>query len=699
MRSCKLARSDTKDDLRTDRAGGNGSASLFEPQDLAGNLTVFRAELVAAEQTDWMRLFAGFERLQAITFSSSLSFLLQLLRQFEDAEIVLGSERILSRQHALLVQTSEVVEAYGIGDALADQKALTEALAQQLGSEGQGLLPRVLDGSLRFRLLRGQPSHEKLYLLSGGGGWRVITGSGNLSRHAFEAQQQEIYVSFEGERAWGEFDRYYQRGWRESCPIDADLLIVRAAGGEPQARSRPVDLIETPLARVIRAGTVIRDEPVRVEALEPSVSALREAEKLAAELKEIPLPKTKTGHTIVDAQTLTRVLRQHQARPVSEPGEDRLPRGQILFGSGQVVLDGAPWLSAGESIPQDQLRNDAELMTEYVASFGTFFGDARGAVEAYWAFLVWIYSAPAAPYLRQAAIPAGIDPWVYPVYAVLYGRSSGGKTLFTRVAARSMFGFEKMIRSGVFTATRTLGLRHKLGAIPLLVDDVTRDKFTEHVPGLVRTDAELGECYAPVVITTNKDVNAIPADVSKRMVTCHIDAAIPENRSVAGTIARRVLKGLGTSLFRAYMLELIPQVRLMRAALDEGRPGFPDLLAASSQILREIFRQQLGAAPEWARELDFHDYFGIRHRKFSEQLGAILAQSEERVTVNRASGEMIVKFGGDTNQANQFARTVPDFVLKGRFADIVRLDLEALEKEMGITAGGRKSLWDRLFRR
>ncbi len=262
-----------------------------------------------------------------------------------------------------------------------------------------------------------------------------------------------------------------------------------------------------------------------------------------------------------------------------------------------------------------------------------------------------------------------------------------------------MFGFEKMIRSGVFTATRTFGLRQKFGAVPLLIDDVTRDKFTEHVPSLVRTDQEIGGCYAPVVITTNKDVTAIPADVSKRMVTCHIDAAIPENRSVTGTIARRVLKGMGTALFRAYMQELIPQVRSMRAALDEGQPGFPDLLAASSKTLRELFREHLGAVPEWARELDFHDYFGIRHRKFSEQLAAILAQSEERVTVDRTSREIVVNFGGDTNQANQFTRTVPDFVLKGRFADIVRLDLEALEKEMGIAVHSKKSLWQRLFRR
>ena len=62
--------------------------------------------------------------------------------------------------------------------------------------------------------------------------------------------------------------------------------------------------------------------------------------------------------------------------------------------------------------------------------------------------------------------------------------------------------------------------------------------------------------------------------------------------------------------------------------------------------------------------------------------------------MNRRAGELAVSFGGDTNQAAQFARSVPDFVLKGRFADVVRLDLAALEQEMGV-AVGRAPTWRR----
>ena len=243
------------------------------------------------------------------------------------------------------------------------------------------------------------------------------------------------------------------------------------------------------------------------------------------------------------------------------------------------------------------IARDARILADYLGSFRAFFGNAAGAVEIYWAFLVWLYAAPAAPHLRQAAVPVGIDPWVYPVYAVLYGRSSGGKTLFTRIAARSMFGFEKMIRSGQFTANRALGLRDRLGAIPLLIDDVTRDKFSSHVPDLVRTDQETGSQYAPIVLTTNRDVSTIPPDLTKRMVTCHIDAAIPENRSVTERIARRAQKEIGTALYRAYLQRLIPEVRGMRAEIDADAEHFPDLLARSSELLRGILQRRLANRP------------------------------------------------------------------------------------------------------
>lgn len=57
----------------------------------------------------------------------------------------------------------------------------------------------------------------------------------------------------------------------------------------------------------------------------------------------------------------------------------------------------------------------------------------------------------------------------------------------------------------------------------------------------------------------------------------------------------------------------------------------------------------------------------------------MLADVGDRVAVNRRAGGLTVSFGGGTSQAGQFAHSVPDLVLKGRFADVARLDLRALE--------------------
>jgi PLD-like domain len=663
-------------------------------------LTVFHAELLSCEQASWEELFDGFTSLQAITFSSSLEMLLRLADRLDDMEIVFGSESILSREHVALAHASQTIQAYGFADALVDQKALLEALARLLGRAGQRLLQRVAAGTLRFRLLRGRPSHEKLYLLSGPAGRRVITGSANLSMAAFEGRQHEVYVAFDGEAAWALFDGYYQRDWNDnSVAVEPDALVLQRTDGDTVARDTPLALEEVPIVRVLKAGVALVDEAPRLMAPGFAADALRSAAALGVQLRDLALPKDRTGRTVVNAASVARVLRGFRARPVGDTPDDRIPRADIDWATGVVRMDDVAWLRPDEMVPAADVARDARILVDYLGSFLAFFGNGAGAIEVYWAFLVWLYSAPAAPHLRQVAVTVGIDPWVYPVYAVLFGRSSGGKTLFTKIAARSMFGFEKVMRSGEFTANGALGLREKLGAIPLLIDDVTRDRFTRHVPDLVRTDQESGGQYAPVVLTTNRDVTSIPPDLTKRMVTCHIDAAIPENRSVTEQNARRAQNEIGTALYRAYLQRLIPEVRAMRAEIDAGVGAFPDLLARSATVLRDVLAEALGELPEWARPLSFGDYFGIRHRRFRDQLAEMLRDADDRVAINRRTGELTISFGGDTNQAMQFARSVPDFALKGRFVDKVMLDLRALEQEMGFAVGTSPGWWRRLVRR
>ena len=126
---------------------------------------MFRADLLGSAEASWEELFAGCTALKAITFSSSLEMIMRMADRLADMEVVFGSESILSKEHLALTQASQTIQSYGFGDALIDQKALVEALSRFLGHAGSKLLERVVAGTLRFRLLRGRPSHEKLYLI------------------------------------------------------------------------------------------------------------------------------------------------------------------------------------------------------------------------------------------------------------------------------------------------------------------------------------------------------------------------------------------------------------------------------------------------------------------------------------------------------------------------------------------------------
>ena len=376
----------------------------------------------------------------------------------------------------------------------------------------------------------------------------MLTGSANLSLAAFEGRQHEVHVAFDGEPAWQLFDGYYQRDWKDSVPIEPDALIASRADGTPAPRATPLALNEVPIVRVLNAGIALVDQPPRPMPAGFAADALRQAASIGAELKDLALPKDKAGRTVVNAASVLRVLRSHQARPLGDLTEDRIPRADIDFATGIVHLDGVRWLAPDEPVPAEAVANDARILTEYLTSFRAFFGNASGAVEVYWAFLVWLYAAPAAPYLRQAAVPVGIDPWVYPVYAVLFGRSSGGKTLFTRIAARSMFGFEKIIRSGQFTANRALGLRERLGAIPLLIDDVTRDKFTRpcgrNPSHAFLADSRIGACSNHCV-TGIRELDMLTGMTERDwLIALEVFDAVQSSRGQPGRDDRKFLEAI-----------------------------------------------------------------------------------------------------------------------------------------------------------
>ena len=192
------------------------------------------------------------------------------------------------------------------------------------------------------------------------------------------------------------------------------------------------------------------------------------------------------------------------------------------------------------------------------------------------------------------------------------------------------------------------------------------------------------------MLTTNRDVSSIPLDLTKCMVASRIDAAILENRSVGERLARRSHREVGTALYRAYLQRLMPEVRATRAEIDGDSKGFPGLSARSSALLRARSAEGCSALDACA---GLCRLLQPTPPALSRQARGHAGRRGGARGGKPADGKLVVSFGRDVNQFGQFARSVPDFVLHGRFADVVRLDLAALEDETGLDAGHGRSWW------
>jgi hypothetical protein len=181
-------------------------------------------------------------------------------------------------------------------------------------------------------------------------------------------------------------------------------------------------------------------------------------------------------------------------------------------------------------------------------------------------------------------------------------------------------------------------------------------------------------------------------------VVCHIDGARP--RSVSEAPARRALSQIGPALYRAYIDRLAPRVPAMLGAIAEHPLDPPDLLRLSSEVLSDLLAEALEDRPGWAAPLCLGEVDRMKDKPVLDLLHELIERNPERVRIDHVAGEVLVDFGGDHVQAGRFEKLAPAQALKGRFADTVKLDLTALEREYDFTPRRPGRSWlARLLRR
>ena len=219
-----------------------GETLGFDIDDGTG-LRVARARFESESKFSWS-LFDGYDRIRILTYSAGVGAIVRLLDRhgFSDFECVFGCESTLRSLRDIMA-----FQQVAIGDTRAAIKNLTD-------ERHVLILSRVREGQARFRVLRKQIAHAKLYLLEDtkSGRTRALIGSANLSETAFGGRQSETLVCFDDDDfAWGHYLGMYE-AIRDQASDEIPLPSERVEYAE-------ISLLEVPVLDPNDHSTLVID--------------------------------------------------------------------------------------------------------------------------------------------------------------------------------------------------------------------------------------------------------------------------------------------------------------------------------------------------------------------------------------------------------------------------------------------------------
>lgn len=597
------------------------------------SLNVVKASFQESIKTDWTELFKGFDYLSAITFSSGIDFVNKVVGKFRHSEIIFGCEGVMDND----------IEA-----VMSMQRAIIQKYAKQ--KSAGTIADRLADGSLELFVSRDTKSHEKIFILhSEDGRSRVITGSANMSASAFYGMQRENIVCFDDNKAYEYFKSLFD-DFKSKCSDSVSHDIVAAAAEDHDYLEDNIQ--EIPIMKTIES------KPIYLEKTDDDTSDVElvaDIKGFEAELKPIiPKQKKENGRILLTGNFAREVKRKYtENREIKKAKERRLPKLHIDYENKLLDFNGKQLNLTPEL---DGVRSDLNCLKNYFQGFSNFNGNIRQTQRNYYNFMNWYFASVFMPHLRLTAYENNYDMIYFPVFGIIYGDSNGGKSTFTKLLSKMMCGQKIPLNStSEFTSTEIENLKRGREGIPIIIDDLAKQQFQNNNEKIIKDDEwgipEKFIHYPAVVITTNK-LPSIASDISKRAVTCHIDAKI--NKEAGAKNSKRIndsMKEASSAFFSEYVRLMLTKIDLLENSMKIEEDYFPDIFKLSSETICEIFEKCNEKIPEYVTELSFSDYFGDKavSKNAMDKILRAWENEPRQFKADRRSNKLIYSCGENGN--------------------------------------------------
>ena len=642
----------------------------------SGKLDVVKMEFSGAQTLSWPSLFSGFDTLHAITYSSGIGFVYELLALFEQAEVIFGCDEVIS---------------YSLQEVMAYQCKMVERMRETAGKMKVNLVSRIDNGTLRFFVAHTVLSHEKIYLLSAKDGRkRVIMGSANMSFAAFNGRQRENICYIDGEEAYQWYFHCYNQLRDESTDQIAKESLLCADDGE--------NLEELPIARTIRTKKALVLQPV--ETVKDEVRFVLDVKNLAAKLApSVPKPDKK-GKLMLSPEKIKMIRRQVVSSKIKEKElQSEYPQLEVFPDEAIVSLNGT---KLDLNPAKEDIKKDGLLFLTYMNGYEKFHGDVTGMQRRYFEFANWFFCSPFMACMRHMAVRYNQNLLPYPVFGLVYGQSKAGKTSFLETLLKMMIGQKTKLSAPDFTRSSIENLKRTVKGAPIIVDDLTNARFNQHAIETIKNDdfgvVENLVHYPAVVISANEDVKAVAPEVIRRTVICRVQAGLTNTEVMRSSVVRTVQREIGTAFYREYLRRMVTIVaNLLEEIKNDASESAPDLLAASSHVLLAMLSDCTDTLPPYVRPLTLEDYFSekVTGRYAMTTIRNAWKTSRTSFEISERANELRYNAGAPW-EADRILKELPETLEAHKSRDWVVMNLE--EARNFFTVPFKKS-WLNRFRK
>ncbi len=636
-----------------------------------------------------LELFQGFKTLRVITFSSSESMIRNMIRHFEDAEIIFGDEKVLGN----------------LNDKLAVQYATIKKL-QTENKAGQDLIvKRIGDGTLSLYVtkLNSHTSHQKIFLLSDDAAnrYRVITGSANFSQKAFGGEQLEIINVADDFQTYEIYRDLYEKTkqlstWEISKDTIRELALDK--------------LEELPAIQEVKAvKTLIVEEAPQETKVDSYYLPMQEWKQFMQEknLDLNQLVKKQKGIRLLAYENVKKFAADVKtAFTAKEEVLRTYPQFWFDVDKNTVFFNGEP--VDLDAISEDDVKNDISLFRDFFDGYFDpaceFTGDIPNGVKKYYATVNFAFCAPFISVTR-ARCPVGVEVINFPMFLLLHGITNAGKTFLTRFILHTMFneyhvnidGKNGLIRSASAKDNAPAELQKKIQAckgLPLVVDELESKNWRSYGERFIKTDYILDEYLSPVIFTTN-GIGAIDEALNKRTVSFDIKMKTGRNSNLKTNRRMACLQKMTGALYKLYLKEMLSKYPAYLELLsDETRKEPPDLLALSSKILQTVFARYGFTDDRFIGVYDRYYYLKTANTEENiKDLTDLYTKYSDEWVINRKHNFIRINFEKwyqARDFQNKYGSELVQYVAGQPF---VTMDLKKMEDYLGISIGKGKSWW------